>query len=296
MVGRIYGLVCPIENIVRYIGQTTLTIEERFNHHFRDRVQLKNKTNHKSSWMNKLWNEHGLKPTLILIEEIEDCTDEILNVREKFWIKNYLNEGNDLTNTSGKDFFRVHRKNCSKGKKIYCYDKNYNLQIFKNAREGNKILDISYKIISQVANLAGKSTKYCFSFIELDEEYLKNYFNFKHRSEEVVAKNIITGEETEFSSQFVAAKELKINFRNINLVLKEQRHTAGKHYWKYKSDNEFRINCKKSTNHSKSVLSLENNMTFSSILSCAKFYNTEKNNIIYNIRYGKIKKFKFINE
>ena len=295
MTGYIYALFCPIKKEIRYIGQTTLPIKQRFNHHFRDRQQEKNKNNHKASWMCFLWDNYKLKPELELIETVENCTDEILNHKEKFWIKHYLNLGNDLTNTSGKDFFRVYKRHSKKNNKtIYCYDKNFDERIFESAREAGRVLGLSYKIISRVARLKTIFSEYCFSFVPLDLKFLSEYFSkLIRKNVSIVGKNILTGKIIEFRNLTEAAKVLKCNFRNIHLVLKKERHSAGGYYWKYKNNDTFYVETKR-IYKSKRIISLDDGKEYNSPRECANQYGISINVIYYEVKKNKNQKFKYI--
>ena len=101
---KIYALVDPITKDIRYIGQTCQDLKVRLNQHWRDRNQQKEKNQHKANWINKLYNQHGLRPEIQLIENLglyEEITDDFLNERERFWIEHFCNLNCDLTNTSG---------------------------------------------------------------------------------------------------------------------------------------------------------------------------------------------------
>jgi predicted GIY-YIG superfamily endonuclease len=37
MIGKIYALVCPLTNKIRYIGQTVNSLEKRLQSHFNDK-------------------------------------------------------------------------------------------------------------------------------------------------------------------------------------------------------------------------------------------------------------------
>jgi hypothetical protein len=84
---KIYGLVDPKNNQIRYIGKTQQPLKRRLTQHIYDNG-LSNK--YKYNWINKLKNE-GLKPQII---ELETCNEENWVEREKFHIKN----NNNLTN------------------------------------------------------------------------------------------------------------------------------------------------------------------------------------------------------
>lgn len=232
--GKIYLLRDPVTNLVRYVGQTALSLEDRLFHHFRDRLQKKNKTNHKCRWINKLFREHGVKPLIELIEEVQ--VNE-LNKREKYWINYYLKLGFDLTNTSGKDYFRVYRKHSlNTSKKIYCYNKDGFFKLFNSGREAAKELNIDYKTISESANGLYRNIEFVFSFNELSDSKLMERFIPGHSRDKIIGIHKVSGELMEFDSQMAAANELKCNFRNINQCLKGIRKSCANYKWYYKKD------------------------------------------------------------
>lgn len=88
--GKIYEIICPIENVPFYVGKTTGSIEERLKKHI-------SKTLSKIKYNKKLSkNEFYLKKLIslslkdkIIIRIIEECTLDIINEREIFWISEY---------------------------------------------------------------------------------------------------------------------------------------------------------------------------------------------------------------
>ena len=90
---KIYALICPITNNIRYIGKTTSTLEKRLKRHKKE----KNNT-YKSRWIFKLKKLNLIDDLKIIL--IEECVKEELNIREIFYIKNYKENGFDLTNTT----------------------------------------------------------------------------------------------------------------------------------------------------------------------------------------------------
>ena len=235
MEGSIYALKDPITQQIRYIGQTRKSIEERASHHWRDRKQQKNENNHKANWISKLYEESNLRPEVILIEKVVISTDNLLNERERYWIAYYRELGFDLTNTSGKDYFYAHKRQAKNYMKtIYCYDKSFNLQVFRSAREASASIKIDYKLISGNANGRYYNTGYVFSFIELSKEEIVTKFKPLRLSYlSVKSINKDTGEEIIFKNQQEAAKHFSCNFRNINFVLKGTRKSCANQYWEY---------------------------------------------------------------
>ena len=96
--GIIYGLRCPLSSEIRYVGQTIIKLNRRLTQHKCD----KRHNPYKINWINKLENLDILNE--LKIELLEECTVELLNEREKYWIEKIKNDGNILVNmTDGGD-------------------------------------------------------------------------------------------------------------------------------------------------------------------------------------------------
>ena len=95
--GYIYGLICPIINEIRYVGMTTKSLYERKRGHINKfKKNINGKKSHKEAWFKSLYNINILNDIKII--EIEECDNDILYDREKFWIEKYINDGYKLTN------------------------------------------------------------------------------------------------------------------------------------------------------------------------------------------------------
>ena len=234
---KIYALIDPITKQIRYIGQTRQSLEVRLGQHWRDRHQGKEKNQHKANWINKLYSDYQLKPSILLIEDLgksDEIDDLLINSRERYWIEYYYNKNCELTNTSGKMYFRITSdvKNTNQ-KKIYAYNKNYEEFVFKSARDASKFTNISYKRISDICISDRTNLNYCFSFKKLSTEEIQLKFTPKNKRCKIKAINLKTKEELYFNSQTEAAKYLNCNFRNINQVLKNQRRSCKGHFFSY---------------------------------------------------------------
>lgn len=96
--GFIYGLRCPLSGEIRYVGQTLSTLKKRLKGHKFDRRH----NPHKVNWIKNLEKLELLD--LLKIEILEECTEEQLNEKEKFWIQKFKDDGNKLVNlTDGGD-------------------------------------------------------------------------------------------------------------------------------------------------------------------------------------------------
>lgn len=88
----IYALKDPINNSIRYIGQTS-NIKTRFNNHLKGNKYRKT---HTTNWIQSLLNLE-LKPILI---ELDKCEKKDIDIVEQKYIKEYKEKGYDLTNHS----------------------------------------------------------------------------------------------------------------------------------------------------------------------------------------------------
>lgn len=87
----IYKISNDINDLV-YIGQTTCSINNRFKQHYYDRKEINNKF-HKA--INELGIEH------FRIEIIEECSNEQLDERERYWINYYNSYKNGYNSKDG---------------------------------------------------------------------------------------------------------------------------------------------------------------------------------------------------
>lgn len=89
----IYLLLCPINNIPKYIGKTKFTIPERIKSHIKESKNTKKNTK-KISWIRSL-----LKNDLVPIYEIlEICNENDVNFWEQHYISLYKSWGFELKN------------------------------------------------------------------------------------------------------------------------------------------------------------------------------------------------------
>lgn len=84
--GFIYKITNTVNNKI-YIGQTTKTIEERFQKHIQKAKQ------HVNRYLYDAMNHYGYDN--FKIEPIEECDNNLLNEREIYWIK-YYNSNNKI--------------------------------------------------------------------------------------------------------------------------------------------------------------------------------------------------------
>jgi hypothetical protein len=96
---RIYGLVDPRTNEIRYVGKTKRTLRVRLRAHIND--EPKSNT-YKHNWINQL-KQINLDPIII---ELELCDENTWIEREKYWISYFKNLTNLTTGGEGCDYFK----------------------------------------------------------------------------------------------------------------------------------------------------------------------------------------------
>lgn len=120
--GYIYKITNKINSKI-YIGQTSRTIQIRWHEHLKNSDYLKDKYP-----LYKAMKKYGIEN--FVIEELEKCSDSLLDEREIYWIKQY----NSFDSDNG-----YNCTNGGKGKNIVTtYDENID-EIAKRYQEGERL-------------------------------------------------------------------------------------------------------------------------------------------------------------
>lgn len=122
---KIYSLIDPVTDEIRYIGQTCRTLNRRLNNHL-----WCDHNKYKTEWLNSL-RKKGMRPIIKLIEK---CNKDERFEREKYWINFYGKLYNLLNFT----------EDGSVG-----YKKEHNMEIMLSKIKGSKITDEHKKAISE---------------------------------------------------------------------------------------------------------------------------------------------------
>lgn len=144
----IYALICPEENIIKYIGKTrdlSIRLQGHINYALR-----KNHLKGKHEWIRNLHSKK-LKPIMIILEQ---CNENTWQEREEYWIEYYSKQFSLFNKTSGgEDFvFKSGHNPWNKGGGKFSVESR---QKMSNSHKG-KILESEHKDkISQ--SLLGKS-------------------------------------------------------------------------------------------------------------------------------------------
>lgn len=124
MKGKVYVLIDPNTNKIRYVGMTKLTLKHRLGLHMSEKLT----TTHKTHWINSL-KKKNQSPIIKKIDNGE--TPEETAEKEVYWINYYLDKGEELTNHITSFAPRPYKSFLNKtAKKVIQYD-----------LEGNKIAE-----------------------------------------------------------------------------------------------------------------------------------------------------------
>lgn len=109
----IYGLLCPIETKIRYVGQSVQPVERYRQHLASPRGVMKGHSdwrekgylsNPKEAWLGELL-DRDLEPELVILEILDYGDDapqgkerKPPHLAEQAWVRQLLNEGHPLTN------------------------------------------------------------------------------------------------------------------------------------------------------------------------------------------------------
>lgn len=220
---KIYKLIDPFTNEVRYVGKTEKSLKHRLSMHITTSIKNKNKT-HKEAWITQVYNK-GKRPIIELIEEV-DFSD--WQTKEIFWISQF----NNLTNIcrgglggTGRVYTESEREEksilikrlISEGKIIYTEKRNKKIS---ESHKGKKLKD-STKQKLRLANIGKKQTF---------EQKLKT-------AKKVIRECIKTGEKVEFLSVTIAANETEgCTKGNISSACNGRLKTYKKYKWYYKKE------------------------------------------------------------
>jgi group I intron endonuclease len=209
----IYSLSDPVSGVVKYIGQTSKTLNERIKSHLKDANYKKN--NKRIAWINSLTK----KGKIPVIEIIDEVPEEDWIFWEMYWIEQFKVWGFNLKNgTKGGD-----------GIKGYVYTEED-----KKKMRGRVLSDETKEKMSKA-----KKGKPC----PWSKVYGKDHHSFGvKRSEET--KNKMKVPILQFDKKDNLIKEWNglsdasdttgINVGNISKNCQGKRKTAGGYIWRYK--------------------------------------------------------------
>lgn len=204
--GYIYKITNNVNNAV-YIGQTTASLQERFYKHCWDALNRGQTTCPLHNAISKYGKEH------FTIEAIEECDNQLLNEREKYWISQYDTYHSGYNATLG-------------GEGNLKLNEQEIVQLWKAGLNQTEIADklsCDRHTIRKYLESNGVSRP-----DRLDKKY-------GNAAKPILQINPISGEViNEFESATIAANSTNSNLSGISLVCSGRRKTHNGYIWKYK--------------------------------------------------------------
>lgn len=222
-IGYIYGLVCPVSNEIRYVGQTMNSTDYRFRRHLSNIYKSPSK---KNSWLIGLDKKGMLDKVSIKIIETVDI--EVLDEREVFWISHYRSKTDKLTNITpgGKSGCRGYKHTESAKAKIA--ESNRKRRGRKVSKRGRA--NISKAMMGQ----RGHNTGNKHSQETKDKISNKKKGIVSWNAKPVIQLTLEGIFIKEWRSGCDAAKNLGLSGGNIQSVIAGKRKTCGGYKWKLK--------------------------------------------------------------
>lgn len=216
---KVYCLINPVDNDIRYIGITSRPVDKRLLEHLQ---KAKCKQTYKDFWINSLLSKN-IKPIIEVIDEIEDY---------KFWEPHYISLykswGFKLTNaTNGGENGEI---SLESKRKISLKLKG-NMHGFKKGNipftKGKKFKDNPEIYSSCPGTKKG---------VKFSDEHKSNIGNSRKGKGQIsIMQYDLNGNFIkEWESATVAEKDLSISIGKINMVCRKKRNKAGGYIWSYK--------------------------------------------------------------
>lgn len=249
---RIYQLVDPTNNQIRYVGLTLNTLNQRLKSH-----RNENSKSHKTNWVKSL-QKKGYSPKIELIEIVS--TYEEACEREIYWISKLKEEGHRLTN---------HASGGNKNKKM-SDEVRLKMSIAQKERYKNKKVFLSNEVKKKISESTKKRMQ---KDSERERLRISNKKYEDSKTEEQKINDILKQEHriivqydrnmnyiSEYISIRDAMKRTNINRANISKCCQLKVATAGGYVWRYKGDDTPLKEDKRANKKSKSVIQYNMNM------------------------------------
>ena len=221
--GQIYGIKNLLNNKIVYIGQTINSYQKRWQQH---KIQSKER----KYALYLAFNKYGIEnfePFLI-----EECNNQELNDRERFWInyyKTYIDD-NGYNMTRGGDSCSDRLK-----KPVYQYDFQGNfINGFESASEAARILNKDYSTINRAANeIVHSAHGFLWSYEKVNKLNLDNKNLRTTHTRPIYQYDKNKRFLNEYSSVSKAAEAIGKTPANISKCALGQRKTAYGYIWSY---------------------------------------------------------------
>jgi group I intron endonuclease len=206
--GIIY-LITNKENSHKYIGQTTKTMNKRWQEHISESTRMS------SAPLHRAFRKYGVHK--FTIKQIDECNVSLLDEREEYWIKHY----NTFESVGG------YNATSGGGRVIFNEETKEKIGIAVSNAMFEKRTDEWNNKIRQINQQKAKETPWGFMLKE-------NRGDGKHTAKRVMGINIETGEEKIWESFTAAALEVAGNKQanaNIHQAVKNGTKAFG-YRWK----------------------------------------------------------------
>lgn len=237
----------------RYIGKS-IDIQERWKTH---KMQLRN-GNHVNPYLQRSWDKYGSDSFEFSI--LEECSDEILNEREKYWIELYdsfsdgfnLTRGGDGGNTIAGYTEEEMQRYREKKHKIH-----QETALKGEAAPRSKLTEIEVKeIIQRMLNgefSTDIANDYNIDYATVHDIRAHNTWNIltegiefphphKSRVKGIRGKSVSQyTKDGEYIATYISAREAErvtgCSFKNISAVCNGKKHTCLGYVWKFADEN-----------------------------------------------------------
>lgn len=225
---KIYKLIDPIDNSIRYVGLTINSLKQRLKSHRNERSK-----SHKTFWIQSL-KAQGKSPIIELIETTDSY--ELACEKEIYWIDKLKSDGNKLTN---------HASGGNKNKKM-SDEVRLKMSLAQKERhkkskliiteETKRLMSEKRKELMQNPDNREKLRKTSKIFEESKSQERKLQDILIQNRKEVIQYDLDMNPIKEFPSIKQACRELNIHSANVTKCCNLKVSTVGGFVWRYKGD------------------------------------------------------------
>lgn len=223
-ISRIYKITNIVNNQC-YIGQA-VNIKKRWREHRSDAFNKNCKDYNMVIY--KAIRKHGLEN--FTFEILEECSQDLLNEKEVYWIAYFNSYYNGYNCTLGGDESHIHL-----GKPVELYDKEGNFVIeYPNIATAARALDVFYGTLYQVIQGKRHSCKGYQAKLKEDDVLITRYKNKQGGKIPVLQKDDNGNILNEFESSYEAARQLGLDASTIIKCCNRKLKHCGGYRWERK--------------------------------------------------------------